>query len=530
MGNRSDAPRRHPGSHERTPANPKRRVGGGPGAPKAVAAVAGVVVLANIAAAAGLYSIGAWPSQFTAGSSGPDDALPASVAGSDSAASATVAATIATSVPGYTGPADAAVGAGQMTAYPCIITLPTQPVVGRHRTFNSAGRSVEVTVSAFPAGTGLWTLAETNAQSERCAQEFPAVSTSNTEDGPGVAATRVNVPAGTALTFRRGDVLVRVQGQASDVDTIGGALDETLATQLSACADQVGAPGDERRNPWLDGVPYQGLFVDTRVTTPEKGLPAPPAGVRPVPVNAVPIVFGEVPLPSRPADPVWPAELPAAMAEPIAPVPVGPEPTTATVKVPREDRIGPGCGWAFTSAAAPAVDEAALAARAAALQNETLSNLRAKQDSWAPAVITFYRRWQNYRIAAAKYVQYSRSVAAVAAAWQQIQTERDVYFELLAAYEQAVTARTDFLSAQRDALTAYTAAIAECSLPLPSSTPAPLPSVSGSPAPSTSPIPDPIESRVGCPPTKPEILSQLPPVLPPEPTPPPDPRPVDQRN
>jgi hypothetical protein len=487
-------------------------------------------VLANLAAAAGLYSIGAWPSQFTADSDGAEEALPASVSGSDSAASATVAATIATSVPGYTGPADAAVGAGQMTAYPCSVSLPTQPVVGRHRTFNSAGRSVEVTVSAFPAGTGLWTLAETNAQSERCAQENPGVSASNTQDGPGVAATTVNVPAGTALTFRRGDVLVRVQGQASDVETIGRALDETLASQLSACADQVGAPGDERRNPWLAGVPYQGLFVDTRVTTPEKGLPAPPAGVRPVPVNAAPIVFNEVPLPTRPADPVWPPALPEAISEPVAPVPVGPEPTTATVKVPREDRIGPGCGWAFTSAAAPAVDEASLAARAAALQNETLSNLRAKQDAWGPAVLAFYRRWQNYRAAAAKYLQYSRSVAAVAAAWQQIQTERDVYYGLLADYEQAVAARSQFLSVQRDALTAYTAAVADCALPLPTPTPTPVPSVSGSVPPSQTQAPLPVEPRVGCPPTKPDILSELPPILPPEPTPPADPRPVDQRD
>ena len=529
MGNRSDAPRRHAGSHERVPVKsppPARR---GPGAPKAVAAVAGIVVLANVAAAAGLYSIGAWPSQFVADGSGRDEARPATVAGSDSAASATVAATIATSVPGYTGPADAPVGAGQITAYPCAISLPTQPVVGRHRTFNSAGRSVEVTVSAFPAGTGLWTLNETNAQSEKCAQEHAGVSSSNTQQGPGVAATQVNVPAGTALTFRRGDVVVRVQGQPDDVDTISHALDDTLAAHLSACADQTGAPGDERRNPWLEGVPFQGLFVDTRVTTPAKGLPAPPAGVRPVPVNAAPIVFGEVPLPTRPADPVWPPELPAAMAEPIAPVPVGPEPTSATVKVPREDRIGPGCGWAFTSAAAPAVDEAVLASRAAALQNETLSKLRAQQDAWAPAVINFYRRWQNYRTAAAKYVQYSRTVAAVAAAWQQIQTQRDVYNELLAAYQQAVAARTDFLTAQRDALTAYTAAVAECNRPLPTPTPTPLPSVSGSDAPSSTPTPVPAESRVGCPPTKPDILSQLPPALPPEPTPPPDPRPVDQR-
>ncbi len=524
MGKSSDARRDPRGSAQRLPTARKdiRSLG----TARTLTLLTAGVLAVNVLAAGGMYAIGAWPGQFSPASASEVGSGTTTINATEPPAAEVVGATLAAPVPGYSATADSAVGAGQLVAYPCVLTLPTQPVVGRHRTFSSGGRTVEVTVSALPTGSGPWTLASMSGQFNTCADQHQDVAALLAPKDLGVAAAAVEVPTGHAIAFRRGDVLVRVFGQPSDAVAVSRSVDATLSRNLGTCASQTGTIGDERRNPWLAGVDYLGLQVDTDVTIPAKGNPAAPAGTAAVSLDATPEPIPVVELPERPADPVWPDTVPRAVAAPTPPVSPGPEPVSDRIKVPQPDPIGPGCGWAFTGAATPTVDKAALSNRAQALQAAARTSLLQRQAAWTPAVVNYYRQWAAYRKSVASYTAYATQVSAVATAWQNIRNQREDYDNALAAYQQAIADRSDFLTRQQEALTAYRAAVAECALPLPTPSPSPSGSAAGTPSlPAATPT-----GREGCPAVRPSILDESPPTVPERPVPPPDPRPVDKRN
>ncbi len=531
-----DARARARGSGARTP----RRRG-----PTTVVLVA-LLVAANILALAGLWALGAFPTQFKA--AGVDDVSHAgpAVGPSDTPASRAVAATIATEIPGFSGAADMNIGAGHVTAYPCKLEAPALPTVGRYRLYSAGDQSVAVSVSAFPTGTGPWTIDTLAGQLTDCGDTRAEVSTATGANDLGVEAVSASLPAGRVTLVRRGDVIVQVIGPKGADDTVAKALDAALASHLGDCKDQTGARGDERRNPWLANIPYQGLLVDAPVQVPALGAPAPPAGITTVALDAAPLPLPTVDRPERPADPVWPAALPAAIEAPTAPAGPGQEPTTTVIKVPVVDAQGPGCGWAFTSTTAPNVDPADIQRRSTTLQDAARTNLLARQQAWRPTVLAYYQQWADYTKAALAYGQYANTVATVAAAWQVISQQRQDYAIALAAWQDATDRRTQFLADQQRAQSDYLVAQSICNAPTPSPvptptltptptpTPTPSPAASVLPSPTVAPLaypkPNPLPSvRPGCPAARPAILDELPPTVPVKPTPPPDPRPPEAR-
>ena len=86
------------------------------------------VVLVNALVGSGLLATGVLPWQFTNAAANETGRPPLEVSAAGSPAAATVTATVATEVPGFTGAAASNLGAGVAAAYPCEISAPTQPV------------------------------------------------------------------------------------------------------------------------------------------------------------------------------------------------------------------------------------------------------------------------------------------------------------------------------------------------------------------------------------------------------------------
>ncbi len=487
------------------------------------------VLLANVLVAAGLLASGVLPWQFATAAAKETGQPPLEISAAASPAASTVTATMATEVPGFTGAAASNLGAGVAAAYPCEISAPAQSVLGQYRTYSAGATSVTATTSVYPTGSGPWVMETMAAQLADCADRRGEVNRAGNVEELGVRAVTAELPSGTLYLARRGDVILRVSGPREQAEAVVTALDATLASNLTACADPVGSVGDERRNPWLADVPYQGLLADLAVTVDPLGPPAPPMGVTAVALDTPAPDLPTVVVPDRPADPVWPAELPAPVIKPTAPTSPGVEPVSTVIKVPEIDTVGPVCGWGYTLTAAPDVNPAEIAERKSTLALAARSNLLARQQAWRPAVLTFYQDWATYQTAVNAYQRYASSVSAVAVAWSVISEQRKAYRAALAAYERAIVARDEFLAEQTAARTAYDAEVAACLIPVPTPT-APTPSTSPGATPEATPTPTPTPTPVRiCPPIRPAILDQLPPTVPLQPTPPPDPRPVDAR-
>ena len=488
-------------------------------------AIAGVV-LANVVVGSSLLATGALPWQFATAAASDTSRPPLEVSAASSPAAATVSATMATEVPGFTGAAATNLGSGVAAAYPCDVSSPTQPVISQYRSYNTGASVVTATASVYPTGAGPWTMETLAAQLTDCADRRSEVNRADDIDGLGVRAITADLPSGALFLVRRGDVILRITGPRQEAEAVVTALDATLASNLGACADPVGAVGDERRNPWLTDVPYQGLLADLTVNVDPLGPPIPTMGVTAVALDTPVPDLPTVEVPDRPTDPVWPAELPAQVVKPTAPTSPGPEPVSTVIKVPEIDSVGPVCGWGYTLTAAPDVNATEIAERKSTLALAARTNLLARQQAWRPAVLTFYQEWATYQTAVSTYQRYATQVSAISAAWSAITDQRAAYRAALASYERAIVQRDEFLAAQTAARTAYDAEVAACLIPLPPPTPTPTPTPGVTPEPTPTPTPTPV--RV-CPPVRPAILDQLPPIVPVKPTPPPDPRPADAR-
>lgn len=540
-------PRRHgqasPGAYVSQDSDERARWFGSLSGPKrAVLFVSVGVLVVNLVTFGTLLGLGALPFQFDPGTEAAA-AAPTTVVGAQTPAGQAVGATIATEVAGFSAPAPTEVGAGTFPVYPCSLSPQTQPVFGRYRTFSSAERTVAVTASAYGPGAGPWVMEGLAAQLSQCAEQRADVAAAQGVDGIGVQAVAAGVPQGSVMLVRRGDIILTLVGPAADAEKVARGLDAELTNALSDCVDPVGTLGDETRNPWLPGVEYKGMFVDSEVQVPALGAPSPPQGIEAVALDAAPITLPAVYRPTRPADPVWPLSLPVEVAAPTAPVSPGPEPTRTVIKVPQVDRLGPGCGWAFTNSAAPAVDETELNEQREALRAAATEELKTKQAAWQPAVTAYYQQWADYSLRVLAFGDYAKQVSSVAAAWQKITDDRNLYALALRNYDDAVAAREAFLADKQAAADEYQRQLLVCAAPeptpspTPTQSPQPSPSPSGSAGPSTAPSPAPSASapeeprpRPGCPPARPAILDQDPPSVPAPPTPPADPRPPQYRN
>jgi hypothetical protein len=411
---------------------------------------------------------------------------------------------------------------------------PVDAALAANRVFDIPGRQVVVTVSAYSAGAGPVALKGWNDVISGCSGAVVSTSTTATPGAEALVAGLAAAdsrPAVAVLFWRRGDIVASVTtvgaspaGLAEAAARVDGAL---LAPMGGRCVTISSALSDAGRSPWVaasvQGGAFTGLTTAVPVQVTPLPLPTPPAGVSAVPSTFVPTPVPSVSYPERPADPVWPAELPTPLATPVTPVRPSPAPAVTTYPSRLDDTVGPGCGWAFTGQVKPPFNEGQEALLAQSRAQQALADLAQGQQDWQAATLDYWEAVPLYQTQAQVFAAYAKTVQQVALAWDAISKQRSDYDLALAAYNAAVEARSQFFLDLAAAQAAYDAATAACQAqPSDSASPSDTPSPSAaSPSSSASPTATPT-----CPPPIPQILTETPPPVPLVPTPPPDPRPT----
>ena len=290
----------------------------------------------------------------------------------------------ASSLPGYTpvGPTTAATAADPIQAG-CASGPAWVPQLTRTRTLASSSGTMIVSAAAYGAGLAPRALAAKHAAVSGCSASYIAGTLSQL---PGFLAGS-SLPSGTQIlevVFAEGDILVTL----IDIPTNGGfpygqlsglavALIPALDASLTSCANPHAAASDGARNPsQLDYQPR----TETVDATPEPGLATPP----------------DASLLDGPLPDVIPPAAGSITTEPNPPSQPAPPGLSVPVAVPVADKVGPGCGWAFTGAVAPTPPTNLASLRAAAIQAGS-SALTEKWNAWPNTVKTYLASLATYQ-------------------------------------------------------------------------------------------------------------------------------------
>ena len=418
--------------------------------------------------------------------------------------------------------------------YACQLTPWKGPgaAVSGQRTFENAAGTLTVSAHAYGAGAGALAFDQLSQRIAACPQRESSVSSEPVSVGGANGLIGHVRPDGspstvTSVVWRRGDVVLDVHASGvpyPDLIAAAQAVDAKATTVIEpVCASMDSTVEDALRSPWIDRNAYTGWLAPETIAIAPSPLPTPPAGVLPrdlgLPLEPLP----QVSEPSAtPTEPLWPPA-PTPVATPVLPSPVAAQPSATTVGVPRRDDAGPGCGWSFTGQSAPTFDEAT----ALATRTDTLTQARAAlteaQKAWQGQVQKYWAASAAYQAGLGQYRLYAAKIAQVTRAWASLQAARDVYALALAQWQLAVADRTALVTAQQLAARDYQAAVDACLI-----APTPTPTVTTTATPTAEPTvsPSPTDApTVVCPPTRPPLLDQTIPPIPPTPTPPPDPRP-----
>jgi hypothetical protein len=400
-------------------------------------------------------------------------------------------------------------------------------VLSGARVYSIGSRQVVLTVSAYSAGSGAVAIRDWLARIGSCSGAPVGVAAPGSPTPDAFVASSPaagGVRGATAIFWRRGDVVAVIavaMSGASGMTALAAQVDPALATALvGVCANPQSTVADAVRSPWVERDAFAGLTAPVRVTAAPSPTPVPPAGVTPVPSTWSPTPLPSISYPQRPADPIWPSDLPTGgVASPVPPAVLLPAPTLSVVPSRLDDPVGPGCGWAFTGQSAPPFDAATEAVLAQGRVAQATENLAAAQVAWQASIVGYWQAVAAYSGQATSYTAYAAGVRDVATAWDRITAARQAYADAVTAYNAAIAAREQFFLDQAAAQAAYDDAIAVCQAISPSATPTDTATPTLTPAPTDTPV------TPECPPAVPPILGQLPPSIPPLPSPPPDPRP-----
>ncbi len=324
---------------------------------------------------------------------------------------------------------------------------------------------------------------------------------------PGASAIRMQVDGGQVLAWSRGDVLVTLAAGSVSPEA-AAAVDARVSTALSpVCTNLAPAPGDATRNPRHEA--YAQWTVAEQVVIEA-------SGEAPVDTSVVP-ALAQAPTMTMPRGITGPPA-PVAVTAPSALPDPGAEVLTAAVQVPAVDDAGPGCGWAFTAAAAPRVDGEQIAAQAEQVRASARADLLRGQAAWLTARAELEAALPAHLEAAAAWNGYVAAATGVRAAWDAQARELAAYDQALETWKQQVGDRDAWLVAREAAQTTYDEQLRVCAeRPLeitPGGGPVPAPTATPSPSPSAG-EPEPV-----CPPAAPAILGEAEPVVGSEPTPP----------
>jgi len=345
-------------------------------------AYVGVGVLAlGLFAAAILASSGLWFTPVAPGASTPPTTTTTSLApvtatAKDSSPAMTVVATLLADLRQVTG--YAASNPSFATNDPLLAGCDTSTIpvaqISRSLTLSSTSLLVVADVDVYGAGLGALVVANTETSTSSCGGDYLQTTSPTGLDGFVASGTNVSGSSIVEATWRRGDVVISLYAfptgyQSATTATL--ALASELDAQLkpvmfSVCVNQNAPVTASSRNPTQSN--YR-PFTMAVVVTPPSTLTRPDLNL----LNA------KLPVVARP---------PAGSVIILPTAPVAPTITlTTVVRVPTNDTIGPGCGWAFTAMRAPPVPSSTTPLKTQ--EATALAQLKRKWAQWPTTVTTY---------------------------------------------------------------------------------------------------------------------------------------------
>lgn len=356
--------------------------------------------------------------------------------------------------------------------------------------------------------------------------------------------------------WQRGDVVFSVAGTSLDkVKTLASKYDKEAQSILDGvCLHLDVETSDAQRSPYYEPEAYTGWNKGRKVklSTKTNGLhPGILSGTQTLTGNGQPLgqvrrnlEFGKtinvpswtpVVLPTEPLPP-FDVELPTPVPQPDdTPLPPAMRPTSVIIPERIKDLEGPGCGWAFTGQTAPIWDDVREKERANTEEAKAQKKLRADYKAYLAERAEYLDAWTDYYDSIMDYRAYVKEVKTVAKAWDELNTNRADYKELLDEYWKSVERHDDFLKKQEVAQEEYDKAVLVCNVqseeelrteeetpPATDEPPATPPTATPSPTspPPTPPASDdepekPKKTELKCPPKRPAILDkEAPEILP----------------
>jgi hypothetical protein len=252
-------------------------------------------------------------------------------------------------------------------------TIPVAQIA-RSLTLSSTSLLVVANVDVYGAGLGALVIANTEASTSNCGGDYIQTTSPTGLDGFVASGTNVSGSSILEVTWRRGDVVISLyafptgyQSATTATLALASELDaQLMPSMFSVCVNQNAPVSASSRNPTQSN--YRPFAMAVVVT--------PPANLTRPDLN---LLYAKLPV-------VAPPPAGSVIIAPTAPV----APTialTAVVRVPTNDTIGPGCGWAFTAMRAPPVpsNTTPLSTQEAT----ALAQLKRKWAKW-PATVTTY--------------------------------------------------------------------------------------------------------------------------------------------
>ncbi len=369
--------------------------------------------------------------------------------------------------------------------------------------------STQALVMAMPVGTA-------SMVAERIAASWSSCMGANsTTDSPSWMPTvsRASSAHGvTAAVWSRGDFVVVSAGKLADAEAIDATLVAALETYQCASIDvptsdfyeNPDIAGDDYQVPTLASVvevePIDPVGPDGEGGQPGEVLAAPQPGDTPDPGDDP-----EIPEDAPDGRVYWPA-LPEPVERPEIDEPGDAPSEAVTVNIPRDDNIGPGCGWAFSGYPVLHVTGATATEREQ-MESDAADDLTSQWETWAGSVEDYWAAREDYDEAVEAYRTYASQVDAVAAYWADVVAPLwDQYDEDLTAYEAGVEAERKWREQREAAAAEWDDYIATCTPP----------STTEEQTGTTDPSPQPVEN-VCDESLRPDILDEEAPEVPDEP-------------
>lgn len=360
---------------------------------------------------------------------------------------------------------------------------------------NAPDPVISATKSSGSATTGLYVMS-TGEGAEAFQKVLSCASWSYTNDDVRVAVLPLS--GGQVRIWQRGDVLASLSTQSSaDISATDSALRSALS---NVCVNMSPSVEDAKRNP--NRSDYTAYTKSETVTIAASGTT--------IPSRTEVGTLSDSTSQSLPSGLQGPPE-PTPVTKPAALDYPGDEPLSKVVTVPAVDSVGPGCGWAFTDASAPVVDESAIDATAEKLKSQAKSDLEAAQAKWVKSATEFNEQYEDWATERDTWNAYAAELDSVHEKWSEQETLLANYQEALSEWTAQKKVRDDFIAAQEEARKDYEAQVAACSA---TSSPTPTPSATPASTPTPTPTSSASSSSVqSCPATVPQILSQAVPSL-----------------